>query len=173
MKHIRDQLAVTRSMLKEQLQRLAAHGGHLDDYRVLAALAETQYHLTRTLDARPVKGGEVGDDGPGGFDEARIFDFMGDGTRLVLWPIDDWCCPACGDPRFRMDGAPKPEYARPSKDERYVRSFIAATCQNETCGFEATVGSAALSWHRERAGGDPTREVALWREKHGLEGRAR
>jgi hypothetical protein len=164
MKPIHDQLAVTRRMLEEQQRRLAEHGGHLDDYRVLAALAETQYHLTRTLDARAVKV-DQDDDAPDNPDESRWFDFVDD-VPVVEWASKDFQCPACGGPRFHIAGAPSPAEARPSDEKDWVLASLSADCQD--CGFASSVGTAALSWHRERAGLAPHWDVAEWREANGV-----
>lgn len=168
MKHIRDQLAVTRRLLEEQQKRLAEHGGHLDDYRVLAALAETQRHLVLTLEAPAARRPETAEanDAPSGFDELGLFELV-DGQPVVNWPSDDFQCPACHGQRFHIAGAPSPATARPCDDKRWVLSTLAADCQE--CGFASSVGAAALSWHREQAGLAPHRDVADWREANDMD----
>jgi hypothetical protein len=165
-KPIHDQLAVVQRMMERQLHTTAEGSATPDQFRVLASLAETQAHLVRAL---AVQSGEAvrADEPPpkDDFDEARLFDMVGE-FRVVEWERDDWCCPACGGDRFLLDGAPQPSEARPSKDKRFVRADLTATCGDDSCGFHGQVGVAALSWHRERMGFDALPVVAEWKETH-------
>jgi len=158
-KPIRDQLVTVQRMIEATLRD---DPRHVDDFRKLAALAETQLHLVRALEAKVQPGAAATAQPPQGdfFDPARLFDLV-DGVRVVLWERDDWCCPVCEGDMFRLDGSPKANVARPSGDRRYVRADLTATC--EQCGFASEVGHAAQSWHMERAGLEPLSAIAEYR----------
>ncbi len=155
-KTIRDQLATVQSMIDEALR---GQPRHVDDFRALAALAETQLHLVRALEAKPMQAGRSGDRDD--FDASRLFDLVNH-KSVVDWPVDDWECPACGGERFLMIDALPPSQARPSKDLRWVLADIECRCHE--CEFESTAGLAAMSIQRERAGYSPAEPVLAWRE---------